>query len=328
MSQRLDLAEILVPAPTAKKARLFSTASLNTHWIHRLNGDINLTIGEAGNHSIRMNDMHAELVLNDGTLEQGVTGRMGRGELSVHFTVDAGARPVSAEFEMKGRDLDTVGLVALRKDNFIDNGTFDADIDLSTHGLSMADFAANADGGIRLNLNGARMKNQSLDFIGGDIFSNLVTIIDPLRSIGEYIDIECSVMALEVKKGMATSKNGMAMKTDRVTLLAGGSIDLGDESLKILIFPKARTGLGINPSSLVKIVSLGGTLSEPKIEADSGGLLGTGAAVGAALYSGGLSLLVQGLLDRNRANADVCGLAATGGARVKVVDVAVPDTDQ
>ena len=318
VSERLNLAEILLP-PAEKKSRFFSSTPLKTDWIHDYNGRIDLTAEEAGDHRINMRDVRARLMLDKGKLQQTVVGRIGQGKLAMRLAIDANARPFSAEFKLSGKQLDTAGLVVFREDNSIDNGTFDSAIEVTTEGLSVADFAANADGRASFRLNGARMKNQSLDFIGGDIFSNLVTLFNPFRAIGEYIDIECSVMEFDIEKGVATSKNGLAMKTDKVTLLGGGYIDLGDESLKILISPKARKGFGINASSLAKIVRVGGTLSKPEIEADSSRLLETGATVWGALYTGGLTLFLKGLFDLNHANADVCGLA--GSAQVKERDI-------
>ena len=318
VSERLNLAEILVP-PAEKKSQFFSRAPINADWMHDFNGRIDLTAGEAGDHRMNMRDVRAWLVLDEGKLQQTVVGRMGQGELAMRLAIDAHARPFSAELKLNGKQLDTAGLVVFREDNSIDNGTFHSAIEITTEGLSVADFAANANGRASFRLNGARMKNQSLDFIGGDIFSNLVTIFNPFRAIGEYIDIECSVMEFDIEKGVATSKNGLAMKTDKVTLLGGGYIDLGDESLKILISPKARKGFGINASSLAKIVRVGGTLSKPEIEADSSRLLETGATVWGALYTGGLTLFLKGLFDLNHANADVCGLA--GSAQVKERDI-------
>ncbi len=317
-SGRFYLAEILA-TPATKKTRFFSAAPINTGWIHKLNGRIDLAATAAGSRLIDLRDVRAQLVLKDGTLAQTVAGQMGQGKLALSLGIDARSQPFSAEFKMNGKDLDAGGLVAFRTDNFIDNGAFDADIEISATGSSMAELANAADGRVSLGLNRAKMKNQTLDFIGGDIFSNLVTIINPFRSIGEYIDIECGVVHFDVERGMAVSENRLALKTDKVTLFGGGVIDLDDESLKILITPKARKGFGINPSSLAKIVRLGGTLAEPKIEADSSRLPETVATVWAALYSGGLSLIAQGWFDRNQANADVCGLA--GGGTVKQPDV-------
>ena len=305
-AERLDLREILTRPP--KKTRFFSDAKMNTNWIRNLNGRIKLTAKNAGNHLLRLRDLRAELLLENGQLTHTIAGKMGQGEARMEIKLDTNSGPAAATFIMHGDALATEGLVAYQQDDFLQHGTFDADINIKTRGDSMAALAAHADGKVLLRLHDAQMKNQSLEFIGGDIFSNLVTIINPFRSIGESIAIECSVLRFNIADGMATSDNGLAMKTDRVTLLGGGDIDLTDESLKILISPKARKGFGINPSSLAKMVRLGGTLADPKFEADGSRLFESAATVWAALYSGGLSLIAKGLLDRTKANADVCGL--------------------
>jgi len=122
---------------------------------------------------------------------------------------------------------------------------------------------------------------------------------------------------LDIEDGVATVRDRIAVKTDRVTLSGGGDIDLSSEELKIVILPRARKGFGINATTLAKIVRLGGTLAQPKIEADASRLLQTGAEWLAVVYSAGWSLIAQGLFDRIQANTDVCGqngLADAGAA--------------
>jgi hypothetical protein len=73
-----------------------------------------------------------------------------------------------------------------------------------------------------------------------------------------------------------------------------------------LIKPKARKGFGVSAGTIAKIIQIGGTIDEPKIEVAASGFFATAAAIGAAAVSGGWTLLAQGLLDRNKANSDVC----------------------
>ena len=51
---------------------------------------------------------------------------------------------------------------------------------------------------------------------------------------------------------------------------------------------------------------LGGTLSQPVIYLDPVGVVGAYADYAAAIYTGGLSLLLTGLLDQSEANERVC----------------------
>ena len=94
-------------------------------------------------------------------------------------------------------------------------------------------------------------------------------------------------------------------------MLGGGRIDFSTEAIRFLISSKARKGFGINTNTFAKMVHVEGTLSNPEIQAGAEGLLQTSAALGAAYFSGGLSLLAQGLYDRRKANSNVCQLSLT-----------------
>ena len=54
-------------------------------------------------------------------------------------------------------------------------------------------------------------------------------------------------------------------------------------------------GVGGNLGGLVKFVKLGGTLRNPKPEVDALGILQSGAAIGAAISTGGVSIFAEGL---------------------------------
>lgn len=314
-SERVDVDEMLGRRTGKSRSRGFSTAPIHTDWIRRFNGRIDLRAAEAGVVDVEVRDVATQMALHRGTLRQAFSARMGQGGLTGSLAVDANAQPLLAELKMDGERLDTAGLGAFRRNDFLDRGVFDLEVDLLSEGVSQAGLMANASGSVSFALNQAKMKNQSLDILGGDIFSNLVTAINPFRSVGEYVDIECAVMRFDIDRGVATIRDNLAVKTDRVTLSGAGFVDLRDQSLKIVILPRARKGFGINSSSLAKVVRIGGTLAEPKIEADASRLLETGTAFIAAFYSAGWSLIAKGLFDRIQANADVCDLNGRAGAQ-------------
>ena len=107
-------------------------------------------------------------------------------------------------------------------------------------------------------------------------------------------------------KGKALASQGIAIKTDKITVLGGGIIDLETEGLEIIIRPKARKGLGISVGTVANVVKISGSINQPKIAIDTSALVESSATIGAAIVSGGWSLLAQGLLARNKANSDVC----------------------
>lgn len=314
-STRLDLREIFgePEKPSAPRTRLFSPHPINIAWMRAVDADIELRAGALATRQLDLRDAALTVELQDGVMRQSAAAGMGAGTLTAAFAVDANARPLRAQITVDGKQLDTANVVAIHKDDFLVGGAFDLAVELRAAGDSSAALAASAGGEMAFELHDARMKNQSLDIIGGDIFSNLVTAINPFRSIGEYVAIECAIARFDIDAGVATIRDRLAVKTDRVTLSGGGHLDLGDETMKIVILPRARKGFGINTASLAKIVRLGGSLAQPKIEADASRLLQTGAEWLAAVYSAGWSLIAQGLFDRIQANTDVCGQNGAGG---------------
>ncbi|MDA7970002.1 MAG: AsmA family protein [Gammaproteobacteria bacterium] len=316
-SENFDLEEIFPPVKKDRE-RFFSPAPLSTEWIPKVDADIALRAARAGHRWLDMRGATARVRVQNGVWYQTIRGAVGEGDAPLHLDMrfDAGSRPQELHFTARGEQLDTAGLRAFRDDRYLDGGVFRADADVRARGDSLAALAAAANGGLSLRFDDMRMKNQAIDVFGGDIFANILTAANPFRSIGEYVDVECAIMKFELADGVASAGENLAIKTERMTMRANGSINFADESLQFLISPKARTGLGINSSSLVKLVRVGGTLAQPQIETDAVRLLQTGAVVWAAIFSGGWSLIAQGLFDRASADADVCGgeIAEQNGA--------------
>lgn len=99
------------------------------------------------------------------------------------------------------------------------------------------------------------------------------------------------------------------MSTKKMNVIGSGTIDLKTEKLNINIDPQAREGVGISTGQLAELVSIGGTLAEPKAVPNTKAALKAGLSAGAAVATGGLSILAQGLFDKSTADEDPCATA-------------------
>ena len=99
-------------------------------------------------------------------------------------------------------------------------------------------------------------------------------------------------------------------RTSKLTMVANGYVDLGTEKIKLSLTPKARSGVGVDVSSLVKFIALGGTLSKPAPTVTASGILKSAVVVGAAVSTGGVSLLATSAAEKTVANVDVCKRAS------------------
>jgi autotransporter translocation and assembly factor TamB len=137
----------------------------------------------------------------------------------------------------------------------------------------------------------------------GDLALEIVRTLNPSSKTQEYTTLDCAIYNVKVKDGVATIEN-IALQTDRMAIVVLGKVNLGSERLDLSVQATPREGLGISIGGVVNsFLKLGGTLRNPKLRIDPTGSVTT---YGAAVATGGLSLLAKGLWDRAKASVDIC----------------------
>ena len=325
VSRNLDLTEIIKKSPPRKE--LFSADPISLAWTQKFSGNVELKAERFKNNMVEVSNLNANARATSSEVSMLFKGNMGDGELDVSMDLDLGLRTPQLNLEILGANLDSDGFVPLASNDFLNKGKMGMDIVFSGTGESPKSIASTAAGSAEIWITDAQMKNEGIDLFGGDLLLTVMSTINPFTRRGDYLNVECGVLNFDINEGVARNKNGIAVKTSKVTVLGGGSLSLKDENLKIVLRPKARKGFGINANSVAKMVRLGGNLTSPEVQTDATGLLQSGVAIGAAIASGGLSLIAQGLFDRSQANADVCVLARTdqefsedSGVEVQTID--------
>ncbi|MEM7195950.1 MAG: AsmA family protein [Pseudomonadota bacterium] len=292
-----------------QKTKLFSSNPLPLEWLERWQGRVGFEAGRFTGPQIELDEMALSATFGKGQLDAEIKGQMGSGEFTASLANYRSNETNQISIEVLGAELDSNRFVPLQKNELLTGGKMGVDINLSGAGTSIAEIAAGSNGSLTLWVNDAETKSGNLDLIGGDLFSTVLETINPFDDNSNVRTVECGALHFNVRNGVASNKRGFAFRTNRVTVLGGGSVDLRDEKLSFALRTKARKGFGINTNSVAKLIRLGGTLSSPEIQTDGAGLLQSGVAIGAAIASGGLSLIAQGLFDRSTANSDVCSLA-------------------
>ena len=315
-SKNIDLAELLVQADESDQ--FFSDTPLKLDWLMGVLATVNFSADHFRSTSFSLDNFRSTIAIDNG-MHASLSGDSSQGSMSSNLILskdgilsnDDQAQKWHAYLDGNGKNVDFSALTKLRKS--ADNvGLFSVVMHLNGAGSSIAEIASNANGAFLLEISEAEVKSEGLQLIGGDLLSGTFVAINPLSKQDKYTDIECGVIQFDVKQGVATHRS--ALKTTKVTVLGDGAIKLDDETLKIRIRTKARKGLGVNVNTIAKIIQVGGTIKNPRIETDSKGLIQSGIAIGAAIATGGLSLLAQGLYDKTQANADVCRIVDDGEA--------------
>lgn len=233
------------------------------------------------------------------------------GNLKGAVALDASGKVPTLSLVLAGQGVQTAALLEkVGVSGFLQGGLTDLDVRLKGNGASVRDLMAGLDGEATVRMGDGRVRRQALELAGADVAMQLLDALNPLAQRSEYTPLSCAVAHFQVKDGIAGAQNGIAVETDSVNIVGSGAVDLKTERLDFTVKPEAREGLGINiGSSLASLVRIHGPLAQPTVGIDSEGAARTAASVGAALATGGLSVLGQALLDRTSRDPHPCQTA-------------------
>lgn len=163
-------------------------------------------------------------------------------------------------------------------------------------GATIRELAANLDGSIYLRGGGGKMNNQGLNLFFGDVFGEVFSRINPMSQQEDFTQLECHSGGVVIVEGLASLDPGMVMRTDKIDVALGGTVNLETEGLNLVFNTRSRTGVGISASkALTPYLKLGGNFSNPRMGVNTKGVVVSG---GAAVATGGLSILAEGMWDR------------------------------
>ena len=112
------------------------------------------------------------------------------------------------------------------------------------------------------------------------------------------------MLQFDIADGIATSKRGLALQTDKLNVLGGGAIKLETQEIELRFKTVKRTGVGLSLLGVAdRFVIVDGTLRHPRARIDKGDLLIDSAA---AWATGGLSLVADQVIQRLTAFGSPC----------------------
>jgi hypothetical protein len=179
-------------------------------------------------------------------------------------------------------------------------------------GNSPRALASAANGHLLLTQGSGRIDNGAVGLASGDILAQVFSALNPFAKDEKYSNWDCTIVAVKVTDGIGKI-DPLVSQGEKLLILGGGKVDLHTEKIDMEFNTKPRTGVGVTADMFVTpFVKLSGTLAKPGVGLNAKGTLLSG---GAAVATGGLSLLVRGMADRATAEKDQCAptLAEVGG---------------
>lgn len=215
-----------------------------------------------------------------------------------------------AALSLRGVQVGGGGLLQSLGLDGVSGAPLDFAMDLNGPGDTARQWASGLKGRIQASMGKGNLKGAAIPWLGGDLASQFLGALNPLKSGAETTQLECAALGLDVAQGIAHAERSLVLQSDPVTILGSGRIDLRDESLDIRLSPRARDGFGLSLGGQVaRITRLGGTLSQPSLALDEAGAAKTALSAGAAVASGGLSLLGELIYDKVTADPNPCQTA-------------------
>ncbi len=235
-----------------------------------------------------------------------VTASLGGRPLQGMFKLDASGKDPHYELFLSARDVD---VATAFPETRLKKGTTRMQflIRIQGNGNSIAAQMASMNGELLLGLEDYPVGSGLPEQLGESVLETINPVKDKSKNI-----LQCGAIYFSVRDGMATTPRGVAAVFERATWLGEGTINLATEELTLLLKPFARKGLGLRLKGISELVMLGGKLSNPVLLVNPRGALRSSLSLAAAVSTGGISLLFEGLMEQKRANEDVCAAILTG----------------
>ncbi|HEY7363421.1 MAG TPA: AsmA family protein [Methylomirabilota bacterium] len=202
----------------------------------------------------------------------------------------------------------------------ISGGETSVAVDLTGAGGSLRRLAATASGNVRIVVGPARLAATALD-VGGDTLTKLLDIVNPFRKSDPVTELRCAVIRVPLRDGVGRIERSVAYETSKINVVMAGLVDLREETLDLAIRPSVTQGLRVGVANLAELVRVTGPLTGPSIGLDTMGAARQAVSIGAAVATGGLSLLgeaaLRGAVDPHPCQSALAvgAPAATGAAR-------------
>ena len=221
----------------------------------------------------------------------------------------------------------------VHQNDLISDLPINLDFYVRANGANLSEVMQTITGPVQVYSDGAGYAHSALVayMYGTDFLTSLRhTIQDLFRSEKKYDQIKISCMALNAKlrDGVFETQNGFAIETNAINIRLAGSLDLGNEKMRLSLTTVPVRGLKLSlTGKVMNSVELNGSLAEPDIKISGAAMASkvasaTGIGLLLAPFTGGIGLvagtgvgLIAGdLLENWLADDEPCKTAMKRGA--------------
>ncbi len=284
--------EVAARAPSDE--RVFSDAPLPLDALKKINGDIDLTVSRLITRKLTLEQVSVAAKLEDGMLSVKPAAHIAGGTVSASIDIDVGKQPTAIAAHVEAKKVSLGTLTKLLRGHETSKG-LDSDLEMKLRGQgdSVRDLMAGLAGDVQLVIGEGSLDNDVIDRVGADVLTKIVGVAVPSDEEDETTAFRCGVVRFAISAGDAIADQTLVVETEKVLLKGGGLIDLKTEELDLGANLAARKGIRLGAGTLSSLVRVRGTLAQPELGTDLKGVVKTGAKVGVAVVTLGLSLVAE-----------------------------------
>jgi len=289
-----------------KARRVFSDSNIDWSFLEQLALDFDWQVQTLSLDNIEVSNLKLPIsVLNGELIVNGLSGGLAEGTFEANANLAEKDNAGTLNFTLEASNIVLEKLKLLPPEE-LKRGVSNISIKLGSKGNNPQTLASSLNGFVKINVGDGVIGNDSFELIGSDLILSLLNKLNPFSKEDKTTELECAVVNLKIDDGKINIDKSLAVRTSKLTMVADGYVDLGSEKIKLGLTPKARSGVGVDVSSLVKFIALGGSLAKPAPTVTASGLLKSAIVVGAAVSTGGASLLATSAAEKTVAKVDVC----------------------
>jgi uncharacterized protein involved in outer membrane biogenesis len=227
-----------------------------------------------------------------------------RGKLKASISINpdqAHSADVKIDLSAKETILNISGVTADKLDQI---PAFDIDFHASGKGGNLQELAGALNGSLYIGSKGGNIENVDLSVLDTFILEQVFSVIMPKSKDTLVTQFNCIAGKMEITDGLMNTAPALAFSTQKIAVVARGTIDLKTEKINLNFNSTPTNALRINPGEIFyPYILITGTLAKPSAGVDPGKAALHG---GAAIATLGVSVLAKGMLDRAGNTMPVC----------------------
>lgn len=253
---------------------------------------------------LNIGDIDLDFKLKDGAARVDANVMMGGGDIKIGGDIDIAADGhVYVKAGMSGTNI-SVGeiLNQIQTSDFISDLPVNAEMYVQANGMDLSELMHTITGPVRVYSTGAGYAHSALvaNMYGTDFLTSLRhSIQDLFRTDKKYnqIKISCVAVNAKLRGGVFETQHGVAAETNAINVRLAGSLDLGNETMRMSLTTVPVRGLKLSlTGNVVNSIEITGNLAEPDIKISGAAVAGkvasaTGIGLLLAPFTGGIGLV-------------------------------------